>query len=141
MRAGAGEQSFRRFVKRFEAEAKGSIMHRHQGFRAQFQKRLDGLLRVHVHFATGRRLVSADWQQGNVDFVTVADFLEAGKISTVAAMKNGAPFHRDHEAAKVAMQIGQKSRSLVMAVAKRVYQRAAVTRLPPIELLGDRVLK
>src|ERR1700730_8564676 len=111
MRAGAGKQSFRRFVERFETEAKGPIMHRDHGFRAQFEKRLDRLLRVHVHFATGRRLVSADRQQGDVDLVTVADFLEAGKISAVAAMKNSTPIHRDDEAAKSAMQIGQKSRA------------------------------
>ena len=79
MRAGAGEQSFRRFVERFETKPKSSVMHRHQSFRAQFQKRLDRLLRVHVNFATGRRLVSADRQQGDVDLVTVADFSKAGK--------------------------------------------------------------
>ena len=90
-----------------------------------------------MHFATGRRLVSADWQQGNVDFVTVADFLEAGKISTVAAMKNGAPVHRDDEAAKGAMQIGQKSRAPVMARCKRDFQRAELHRLPVIELVHD----
>jgi len=52
--------------------------------------------------------VSADWQQGNVDFVTVARFPEAGKISTVARNEKWCARHRDDEAAKGAMQIGQK---------------------------------
>src|ERR1700687_695889 len=103
MRTGTGEQSFRWFVERLKAEEKAPIMHRHQGLPAQFQKRRDGLLRVHVHFATGRRLVSADRKQGDLDLVTVADFLEAGKISAVAAMKHCTAIPRDDEAAKGTM--------------------------------------
>src|ERR1700680_1286502 len=137
MCAGAGGQSFRWLGGRFETKAKGPIMHRDHGFRAQFEKRLDRLLRVHVHFATGWRLVSADRQQSDVDLVTVADFLEAGKISAVAAMKNGAAIHHDDEPAKGAMQIGQKSRAPVMARCKGDFQRAKLDRLPVIELVHD----
>ena len=82
------EQTHRRFVERFVAETKSSVMHRHQRFRTQFVEGFDRFLGIHVDFATGRRVVSADRQKRDIDIVVFADFPEAGKVSAVAAMKN-----------------------------------------------------
>ena len=69
-------------------------MHRHQSFRAKFFKGLHRFLRIHVHFAAGGRVVGADRKERDVDLVALADFLEAGEVRAVAAVKNRAPIGR-----------------------------------------------
>src|SRR5205823_5056238 len=103
MGAGAGAQSFRWFIERFEAESKSAIVHRHQGFGAQLDERLHSFFRVHVHFAARRWVVGADRQQRDVDLVPLPDFLEPREISAVAAVKNRSSIHRDDESAETAV--------------------------------------
>ena len=78
-------------------------MHRHQCFRAELEKGLHRFLRIHVHFASARRVVGADRQERDLDLVALADFLEAREISAVAAMKNRAAIDLDDKPAKAAM--------------------------------------
>jgi hypothetical protein len=101
--AGGRKQSFRRLVKRLKTETKSSVMHRHQSLGAKFQKRFYRLFRIHVSFAAGWRLVSADRKESYVDLVALADLLKPWKISAVTAMKNSAAIRGDDKSAKVAM--------------------------------------
>ena len=90
-------------MERLKPEAKSSVMHRYQSFSVKFEESFHGLFRIHVNFAAGWCLISADRKQGDVDLVALADFFEPGEISAVAAMKNRAAIHRDDESAEVAM--------------------------------------
>src|SRR5205823_5244263 len=103
VRARGRKQSFRGLMKRLKPEAKSSVMHRYQGFSVKFEESFHGLFRIHVNFAAGWCLISADRKQGDVDLVALADFFEPGEISAVAAMKNRAAIHRDDESTEVAM--------------------------------------
>src|SRR4029077_16268332 len=53
-------QALERFLERLVAETKRSVMHRHERFRVELVERADRFLRIHVHFARERRIVSAD---------------------------------------------------------------------------------
>ena len=114
MSPGGCEQSLRRLVERLEAEAESAVMHRDQSFGPEFEEGLDRFLWIHVNFAAGRRFVRANRKEGDVDLVTVPDFLKPGKVSAVAAVKNRASVRRDNKSAKIAMQIGEESRAPVM---------------------------
>ena len=103
------KQARERFIERFVTEAKGAVVHRHQFFCPQFQESLDCFFRVHVHFAAARRVVSADRQQRNFDFVAFPDLLEPGEIGAITAMKNGATVGFDDKPAEAAMQIREKT--------------------------------
>src|ERR1700730_4159230 len=109
-KAGGGEQTRRRLIERFVSQTEASVMHRHQSLTAQFLECLDRLLRIHVNFATRRRVVGADGKQRDIDRVALANFLESRKVGTVAAMKNRAVIDGDNESTKVAMQIREKTR-------------------------------
>src|SRR5207244_4429612 len=131
------EQSFRRFMKGFEAKTESSIMHRHQSFRAKLRKCFDRFLRIHVHLAPGRRLVCADWQERNIDVVVLSDFSEAGKISAVATMKDRTAFCLDQESAETAMEISQESRAPVITRRQRNFDRPEFHGLPVIKFVHD----
>src|SRR5205814_10628717 len=103
-----------RLVEWLETETESAVVHRDQHFCAEFDERLDSLLRVHVHLPAGRRVVSADRQQRDVDLVALTDFFEAREISAVAAMKNRAAIHSYDESAEATMAIGQKTRAPMM---------------------------
>src|ERR1700686_4897979 len=137
MDASGSEETRRRFVERFVSEEETSVVHRHQFSRAQFKERVDGLFRIHVDFAPGRRVVSADREQRDFDLISLADLFEAGKIRAVAAMKNSAAIHVDDEAAESAMQIGEKACAPMGAGRQRDLQRPELHFLPVIELVHD----
>src|ERR1700756_1569874 len=112
------DQSLRWFVKRFKAKGKSPVMHRDQSVRMQLNKCFHCLLRVHVNLAAGRRLVSANGKQCDVNVKAVADFLEPGEIRSVATVKNGAAIRGDHKSAKVPVQIREEPGSPVVAWSK-----------------------
>src|SRR4029453_15959426 len=114
MRARGRKQSFRGLVQRLKPEAKSPVMHRYQSFGAKFEESFHGFFRIHVNFATGWCLISADRKQGDVDLVALADLLESRKVSAVAAVENRAAIHRDDKSTKVTMQVREKSRTPVM---------------------------
>src|SRR5207302_3574656 len=99
----------------FVPETETTVMHRHQSLRAQLEKRLHGFLGIHVDFAPGRRVVTADRQQRDLDIVPLTDFLEALEVSAVAAMENRAAIHLDDEPAEAAVKIGQETRAPMRA--------------------------
>src|SRR5437667_4480735 len=119
MGASGCNQSLRRFVKRFKAKGESSVMHRNQGLRMQLKKCFHCLLWVHVNFAAGGRVVSANGKQRNVDLVAVADFLKPGEIGSVVAVRNRATIRGDHNPAKIAMQIREKTCAPVVTRSKR----------------------
>ena len=131
------EQALRRFMQRFKAEAKSSIVHRDQRPGPEFEKCLDRLLWIHVNFATSRRFVRTDRKQRNLNSVAIANFSKAGKVGAVAAVKNGAAVCRDDKSTEVAMQIRQKPRAPVMTGCQRNFERAKLNCLPVIELVHD----
>src|ERR1700757_1914813 len=96
----------------------------------QFQESLHRFLRVHVDFAPTRRIIGADWEQRDFDVVALADFLEAGEISAVAAVKNRAPTCVDHKPTESTMEIRQKPRAPVMAGCERNLQAVERHALP-----------
>ena len=61
-----------------------------------------------MNFAAGGRFVSANGEQCDLDLVAVADFLEPGKVSAVATVKNRAAIRSDYKSAKIAMQVGEE---------------------------------
>ena len=118
------EQSLRGLMEWFEAETETSVMHRNQRLRAKLQESLHRLFWIHVDFAASWRFIRANWKQRHLNVITVADFLEPGKISAVAAMKNRASVRRDDKSAKIAMRIGKESGTPVMAWRQRNFQWA-----------------
>ena len=137
MGASGCDQSLRRFVKRFKAKRKSPVVHWNQSVCMQFKKCFHCFLWIHVNFAAGRRVVSANGKQCDVDPVAVADFLEPREISGVAAVKNRAAIRGDHKSAKVAVQIREETRSPVMTWSKRNFQRPEFNRLPVIQLMHN----
>src|SRR5437868_996431 len=132
-----GYQTGGRFVERFIAEPKTPVMHGHQSFRLELEKRLNRFLRIHVDLASGWRVVTPDWQKRDLDVVALADFLEAFEVSAVAAMKNRASIHFNDESAKAAVQIGQKPRTPMGARGERNLDRPELDGLPVIQLVDD----
>ena len=63
-------------------------MHRNHPLRAEFEKRFDRFLGIHVHFAAARRIVGADGQQRDFDVEALPNFLEAFEVCAVAAVKD-----------------------------------------------------
>ena len=102
-------------MERLEAETETSVMHRNQRLRAKLQESLYRLFWIHVDFAASWRFIRANWKQRHLNVITVADFLEPGKISAVAAMKNGASVCRDNKSAKIAMRIRKEPGAPVVA--------------------------
>ena len=137
MFASSGEQTLRRFVKRFESETKCPVMHRDQGVGTYLKKCLNRFLGIHVNFAACGRFVRANRKQRDIDPVAVADFLEAGKVSAVAAVKNSAAIRRDHKTAEIAMQIRQETGAPVVTGGERNLERPELDRLPIIELVHN----
>lgn len=131
------KQTLRRFMQRFKAQAKRSVMHRDQSLRAKLQKGLDRFLWIHVNFPARWRFVSSNRKQSNLDPVAITDFSEARKISAVTAVKNGAAICCNDEPAKVAMQICQKPCAPVMTGCERNLEGTQLDRLPVIELVHD----
>src|SRR6266581_5771686 len=66
-----------------------------------------------------------------------ADFLEAWKISAIAAVEDRAPIRFDNETAETAMQIGEEAGAPVMARRHRNFQTIKRHGLPVIELMHD----
>ena len=56
-----------------------------------------------MHFATGRRVVSADREKRDVNVVVLADFAETGEVGAITAMKNIAAIHGKDKPAETAM--------------------------------------
>src|SRR4030095_11433156 len=131
------EQTLRRFMQRFESEAKSPVVHRDQSLGTEFEKCFDRFFWIHVNFPACWRFVSTDGKQSNFDRVAVANFFKAGKVSTVAAVKNGSAIRRNDEPTKVAMQIRQKSRAPVMTRCEGNFERTELDCLPVIELVHD----
>ena len=90
-----------------------------------------------MDFTAGRRVVAADREQRNLDVVTLADFLEAVEVGTVAAVKDGPAIDLDDKSAEAAVEIGQKSGTPVRARCQRDVDRAELHRLPVVELMHD----
>src|SRR6266516_487272 len=88
-----------------------------------------------MNFAAGRRFVSADGKKRDLDIVAVADFLETGKVSAVAAVKNRAAIRSDHKSAEIAMQVRKESRAPMVTRSERNFERSQLDRLPIIELV------
>ena len=80
-----------------------------------------------MDLASAWRVVSADWQQRDLDLVAFADFLKPWEISAVAAVKDGATICFDNETAKTAMQIGQKAGAPVMTRRQRNFNASSGT--------------
>ncbi len=131
------KQALRWFIERLETERKRAVMHWDQRLRTELEKRFDRFLRIHVNFAAGHRIVSANGKQCDLDVKAVADFLEPGKVSAVAAVKNRAAIRRDDEPAKVTMQIREEPGAPVMAGRERNLQRPEFDRLPIIQLVHN----
>src|SRR5438105_143578 len=112
-------------------------MHRDQRFRAQLQKSLHRLFRVHVNFAPGGRVISPNRKQSQFDIKAVADFLKAWEISGVAAVKNRAAVRGDHKPAEIAVQIRKKPSAPVMTWRQRNLERAKLNCLPVIEFVHN----
>src|SRR5213593_3795281 len=124
-------------MERLKSEAKCSVMHRDQSLRAKLKKRLDRFLWIHMNFTASRCLVGANGKQCDVDIVAFADFLEPGKVSAVATVKNRAAIRRDDEPAKVTMQIREEPGSPVVTRSQRNFQRPELDRLPIIQLVHN----
>ena len=90
-----------------------------------------------MNFAARRRFVSANWKEGDLDVVALADFLEAGKVSAVATVKDRAAIGGDHKPAEIAVRIREKPRAPVMAGRERNLQRPELNGLPVIEFVHD----
>lgn len=131
------EQTLRRFVQRFKAEAKSSVVHRDQSLGAELQEGLDRFFWIHVNFPAGWRFVSTNGKQRNLDPIALTDFSETGKVGAIAAVKNGAAICRHDKSTEVAVQISQKPRAPVMTRCQRNFERAELDRLPVIELVHD----
>jgi len=131
------KQTLRRFMQRFEAQAKSSVMHRNQSFGTEFEKSFHGFFWIHVNFPACRRFVSTDGKQSNFDRVAVTDFSEAGEVGAIAAVKNGSAIRRNDEPAKVAVQICEKPGTPVMTGRERNFERTQLDCLPVIELVHD----
>src|SRR5438477_2982872 len=130
-------QALEWFFERFVAQAKTSVMHRHECPRLEFIERAHGFFRIHMHFARERRIVGADRQKGDLDVVTFADLPEALEISSVAAMKNGSTIGSNDEAAKAAMRVSEKTRAPMMRRRQRNAQRSKLDGLPFIKLVHN----
>ena len=137
MFAGGFEQTLRWFIQRLKAEAKSSVVHRDQRPGAEFEKRLDGFLWIHVNFAASWRFIRTDRKQRNLYPVAIANLSKAGKVGAVAAVKNRAAVCRDDKSTEVAMQIRQKPCAPVMTRCERNFERAKLDGLPVIELVHD----
>src|SRR5262249_13225116 len=105
MGACRGKQSLRWFVEGLETERERPIMHWDQRLGAQLEKSSYRLFRVHMNFTAGRRVISANGKQREVDTEAVANFFEAREISCVATMKNRAAIRRDHKPTEIAVQV------------------------------------
>src|ERR1043166_1406270 len=103
----------------------------------QLKKCLHRLLWIHVNFAAGHRVVSANGKQCDFDIKAVTDFLEPWEISGVATVKNGAAIRRDDESTKVAVPVREKTCAPVMARSKRDFQWPELDRLPVIQLVHN----
>ena len=131
------EQTLRRFVQRFKAEAKSSVVHWDQSLGAELQKGLDRFFWIHVNFPASWRFVSTNGKQRYLDPIALTDFSETGKVGAIPAVKNGAAICRDDKSTEVAVQISQKPRAPVMTRCQRNFERAELDRLPVIELVHD----
>src|SRR5450759_881037 len=90
-----------------------------------------------MNFPAGGRFVSTNGKQCDVDLIAVADFLESGKVSAVATVKNRAAIRSDHESAKIAMQVGEETGAPVVTRSERNFERPELDRLPVIELVHN----
>src|SRR5947207_4734969 len=128
LRARRRHQTSGWFVERFVTETETAVVHRDQSSRAQFEKRLNGFLGIHVNLAAGRCVVPADRQERDLDIVAFADFLEAVEVSAIAAMKNRAAIHLDNEAAEDAVKTGEKRRAPMRTRRQRDFDRSRLHR-------------
>src|SRR5688500_9485102 len=69
--------------------------------------------------------------------MTLPDLLESIEVGAVAAVKDVPPIHLQNEAAKAAVEIGQKTGAPVRARCQRYVDRTQLHRLPVIELMHD----
>ena len=90
-----------------------------------------------MNFAAGGRVISANGKKCDVDLVAVADFLEPGKVSAVAAVKNRAAIRSDHKSAEIAMQVGEETGAPMVTRSERNLERSELDRLPIIELVHN----
>src|SRR5216684_2676753 len=109
-------------------------MHRNQRFCVEFGESTDCFFRIHVHFARQRRIVRTNWKQRDLDLVTLTNFLETGKVRTVATMKNRASVRGDNKPAETTMPIRQKTGAPMMTRRQGNFERAELDRLPFIKL-------
>ena len=107
------EETPRRLVERFIAEAKRSEMHRNHHLRAELSKSLQGLFRIHMNVALSRRFIGSDWQQSDIDVRTRADFSETCEVRGVAAVKDRATGILEEKTSKSAMTIMKNARAPV----------------------------
>jgi len=130
-------QTLERFFERLVTEAKSAVVHRDESFRLEFRERLHGFFRVHMYFASKRRIVRTDWQERDLDVVAFADFFESLEIGGVSTMKNRPAIQAKNETAEAAMGVSQKTRSPMMRRCERNSKRTELDRLPFIELVHD----
>src|SRR5437016_13176203 len=90
-----------------------------------------------MHLTPAWRFVGANRQKSDLDVMAFANFLEAGEIGTVAAVKNRATIRFDNETAEAAMQIGQKPGAPVVTRGQRNFQRIERHCLPVIQLVHN----
>src|SRR5204863_7151224 len=131
------QQPGERFVQRLVTETECAVMHRHEFFCAQFQKGLHCFLWIHMHLTPAWRVVGANRQKRDLDVVAFADFLEAGEIGAVAAVKNRTTIRFDNKTAEAAMQISQKTGAPMMTRGQRNFERVERYCLPVIELVHN----
>src|SRR5215212_8797636 len=112
-------------------------MHRDKSFGPQFDERTHRLLRIHVHFPAGRRVIRTNRQQGDVYIIVFTDFPEPREEGGVSAMKNRSVAEIHREAAESAVQIGQEPRAPMIAGSQRHFDRADLNPLPVIKLVHD----
>ena len=63
-------------------------------------------------------------QQRDIDFESIADFLESGKIGSIATVEDSAVARANDKSAKTAVLIGQKAGAPMMRRRERHFQRA-----------------
>ena len=90
-----------------------------------------------MHLTPAWRVVGANRQKRDLDVVAFADFLEAGEIGAVAAVKNRTTIRFDNKTAEAAMQISQKTGAPMMTRGQRNFKRVERYCLPVIELVHN----
>src|SRR5437868_12278816 len=112
-------------------------MHRNQRLGFQLNERAHRLFRIHVHFAAGRCVVSANRQKRSIDVVMFTDLAEPGEKCGVAAMQDRSTLDFHGETTETAVEISQKSRAPMVTRSERHFDWPKLNSLPIIELVHD----